>query len=175
MTPPNERRVPRYTEPTPHEVLEKLKATIEAGHRQMAKIEESALSGHYADRAAGQYPATDAPKEAYIERAQVNRAIGRAGAPDGYTTLGNGPKAPEWTPPHIRVIQAEQRVMEARCRLEAIVDRMCGPQPESAQAMAGEPNPWGGAAGETANSAARIKNEVERISDLLLVLETTVP
>lgn len=183
-----QRRVPRYHEPSPHDVLAKLKATIDDGHRQMAQIEEKALSGHYADRLAakgispGPTQAVDGPGDSYGYQREVNEArqwrghdIQKTTLDGGYGSAVGSPKTPQFTPPHIRVIQAEQRVLEARGRLEALVERMVGPQPENAEGMACEPNPWGGAAGEVSNSAARITEQCDRIQRLLTLLETVVP
>lgn len=180
MSPPNDRRVPRHPEPAPHEVLAKLKATIEHSHAQMAQIEERALSGHYGDRlAVPQTPPTgfdEGPSGADATWREANEA--RQWREPVKTVLGSqagNSKAPEFTPPHIRVIQAEQRVMDVRARLEGIVERIVGPIPLQDTSEASDAHPWGGAMGEIADSVARIRYEIERMEYLLRALGEAVP
>lgn len=150
----------------------------------MARMEEKALSGHYADRLAGPVGYKTEENAAYQEKVaysqptdprtpyEGNRAYGQTTLDRG---ISGGPrKVPEFTPPHVRVMQAEARVTEARIRLEALVERLVGPVPLADTADAGEPNPWGGHIGEGANAAQRIKSEAERINWLLRALETTL-
>ena len=176
MSPQNERRVPR-PHPTIDEQLKKALEDISRTARHMEALEDKALQ--YENKTAPDY-ATETGYPGAMQ-ATLNRGIGRAPEPvqetlnrgygsPGLKALTGNP--PEFTPPHARVLQAERRVLEARARLESLCESLVGPVPLQDMPEMDEPNPWGGAAGETAGAALRIRYECERIHALLRALET---
>lgn len=166
MSPQND-RVPRRS-PSIEDQLRSAIEGIDATHREMRKIEEKALSGHYADRAHAQYEnkAAYTEKEAYAS---------------GLTTLGNGvgsgPNTHQYLTPAARVGMAEADLNGLRKRLYGLCERMCGPQPESVtmQGTTSDPIPWGGSMGETAMSAERMRDCIRDMHDVLSIIETAVP
>lgn len=176
MSPQND-RVPRRS-PSIEDQLRSAIEGIDATHREMRKIEEKALSGHYADRAHAQYE----NKAVYDGKAEVARPYAeREAYASGLTTLGNGvgvgPSTHQYLTPAARVGMAEADLNGLRKRLYGLCERMCGPQPESVtmQGTTSDPIPWGGSMGETAMSAERMRDCIRDMHDVLSIIETAVP
>lgn len=196
--PPNDPRVPRRVVGGVSDHLDVLKASIEATHRAVSATRETTLdkiryqtnpNGQQYDRQADMekkqaYEAETAHGYYGNQASEANpphTATLRGGISSG---VGVGPRVglvepsrPGFTPPIVRVVNAYGKVREARKRLENVAGVLIGGMPENCAVCDApdDPNPWGGMQGEVANYARMISEEVDRMNDLMLAIESSLP